>query len=512
MHEEIFKKFQILRKSCLDNAECLLSMAERELGRNADHICFHLALLAFEEVGKAGFATVSFAIVTGNGNVKQMNAWMEDHEKKIFWAFWRPTSDTYINTREEIENSDWIATALHKRRLLSLYTDPNNPVATQDRMKEEEARQLIQLVRVRLEMEKQTIMKDHYTEEDTKMLSWFFEACEDEEKKRFIFGNISMQKRIDLKDGKSWIIWLREYFDKKEAEFIKTAEQEISRKQPDAAEAEKPKYQVRIRIQTQSHEIANKAFKEWNEKIDRIKLQKSNSKQMKPFAKGEVLMDFILPKAVPLSGLWDFSFFKAKTFVIALNIASKGLFWWNVPKDIEAFYENAKDLESMTNFKLTRGKRVSLDWNSANLRLILDAEVMGRVSVIFGYIINEHEKLKQYLTAYAEGMGLFSKTDIHLRLDANAFERFFLALKEALVAHGDWDGKEPLVQAAKKQFPEELNELKETLELGLAQENDPTKPHNITLTEVAAIKLYCDFYLEKKAFEYINREVPPKEL
>src|SRR5258706_15530504 len=92
----------LIRRNCLDNAESLLSMAERELGKGADHVCFHLALLALEEIGKAGFAIASSAVMAGRGNTKQLREWMEDHEKKIFWAVWRPTSSFDLGTREEI--------------------------------------------------------------------------------------------------------------------------------------------------------------------------------------------------------------------------------------------------------------------------------------------------------------------------------------------------------------------------------------------------------------------------
>lgn len=497
---ENLDKAKLIRQCCLDNAESLLSMAERELGKGADHLCFHLALLALEEVGKAGFVIASSAVLAGKGNTEQLGRWMESHEKEIFWAIWRPTSDL-MGTHEEIEQSEHLAKTLHQRRILSLYTDPNNPQSPQDRMEEGEAQRLVQFVRARLELEKQTIIRAEYSDEEAETLKWFLRACEDEGKKKYIFGKVSMEKRAELKDGKAWINWLKEHFDAEDARLREIAEREFNRERPDAAEAGKPKYRLRVRIQTQSHEIANKAFKKWNETVEHIKLTKSDSKQMKPFAKGEILIDLDFPKSVNLAGLWDFGFFQIKTLVIAINIASRGLFWWNVPKDIETFYDSAKDLETGAGFKLTMGKRLSLDWDSVAHRFTLDEDVMTRVSAVCGHLFYEHEKLKEFLTKYAEAMGLFSKTDIHLRLEANAFERFFMALKGAMIAYGDWDGKSDFIEAAKKQFPEEMRDLENILKLALAQQDDPMKPHSITLTEVMAMKLCCDFYVEKKALE-----------
>ena len=53
-----------IKDICLANAESLLSIAEKEFGGNADHVCFHLALLALEEIGKSILVTVDFTVST----------------------------------------------------------------------------------------------------------------------------------------------------------------------------------------------------------------------------------------------------------------------------------------------------------------------------------------------------------------------------------------------------------------------------------------------------------------
>lgn len=65
------------------------------------------------------------------------------------------------------------------------------------------------------------------------------------------------------------------------------------------------------------------------------------------------------------------------------------------------------------------------------------------------------------------------------------------------------------MEAIKKQFNKlgELKDLEQIINLGisLSQDIKNQKIHNITLTEVAAIKLYSDFYIQMKANEYFQK-------
>ena len=122
--------------------------------------------------------------------------------------------------------------------------------------------------------------------------------------------------------------------------------------------------------------------------------------------------------------------------------------------------------------------------------------------------MRESQKLEEFLKAYALGLTLFSKTDIHLQLEVNAFEEFYKALKATMRAFGDWDGTGDFKEAVKNQYEKigEMKDLEETLNLGSALEADiqRQKHHPITLTEVIAMKIYCDYYMQLKAKEYFE--------
>jgi|GEM_PF-1682575 len=498
-----------IKDACLANAESLLSVAERELNKGADHICFHLALMALEEIGKSILVTIGFTVsVAGKENGSLVIA-MDDHIKKIFWALWGGAFRDNKFTKEQIEQSKGLATTLHSKRLEYLYTDPNNPTDPSSRLETGEAENLIKLTRARLELEKLTELKE-FEDEDVQNLTWFFKATDDIEKRKFIFGSASIKKLEEVQNGKDWIKWIRDIYQKNEEEMRKLAEQEIRRQKPDEKEAFDPKYKMRVKIQSQSHSVRNNAFQKWNEGVKDIKIYKSNKKEISKFAKSELLIDFLFPKVIPIAGLWDHGLFMVKTFVIALNIATKGLFWWNVPKDIEKYFEEVTDLGADRNGNIKIGmaidKRLAINWDEA--KMTLTEEEMSRVSMIFAFLMREHKKMEKFLKGYATAMILFSKTDIHLRLEVNAFDEFFKSFREALIAFGDWDGVSDVKEAVKKQFSKlgELKDLEKTIDLGVSIEQDIShqKIHIVTLTEVAAIKLYSDFYIQIKATEYFN--------
>jgi hypothetical protein len=400
---------------------------------------------------------------------------------------------------------------LHNKRLEYLYSNPNDSKSPKEKIEKGETGNLIKLTRARLEMEKLVEIKDKFNQEDLEVLRWFFTSTEDLDKRKFIFGKKSLEKLQELKNGFEWMKWLKNLFDENTEEMKKFAEKEINRQKPTEKEKFDPKYKVKVRIQSQSHSIKNNAFQKWNEGVRDVKLYKVDKKHLSNFAKSEMIIELFVPKAIPIHGLWEHSLFIIKTFIISLNIGSRGIFWWNVSKDIDNFFEYISDLEAdkKDNIRIgmTKGKSLTINWDEARFKL--DQKVVSDVMLIDGFLIREHGKLEKFLKHYALAMTLFSKTDIHLRLEANAFEEFFNALKESLLACGDWDGSGDLLKSIQKQFAKldgvSLDNLEETIKIG--ENLKPEQKHNITLTEVVAIKLYCDLYIYIKANDYAKKRM-----
>jgi AbiV family abortive infection protein len=125
-----------VRGACLANAEALLSVAERELGKGVDHIPFHLGILALEEIGKAVITGVKFSTSTFDDEEYGPGG-EDDHVRKLFWAIWGVSLRAGTFTAAEIESNQKLATNLHNRRLGSLYTDTANPTAPGNRVPRE---------------------------------------------------------------------------------------------------------------------------------------------------------------------------------------------------------------------------------------------------------------------------------------------------------------------------------------------------------------------------------------
>lgn len=503
-HEQLKK----VRETCLVSAEALLSTAERELDKGVDPICFHLALLALEEVGMSILNTINYMSETARTDKEAFAT--DEHIRKLFWALWGGSMIRNTKwSKESIEQNRFLATTLHERRLETLYTDPQKPVSFDCRIKGGEAKTIVELTRARLEIEKASGLTD-LKQGDVEEIAWFFSAVEDTEYGKQIFSLTSLNKLAEVENGREWIRWLREIYRKNESEMREYAEKEMHRKKPEGEEAFVPKYRMRIRIQTPSHSIRNNAFADWNKGVDNIKIVKSDRKDTARLTKGEMLIDFTLLKGLHTSYIWEHGLFMAKTVVLAFNVGTLGVFWWNVQKDISTYYVDIVDLEADPNggvkLVVAPHKRLHVDFDEA--KLVLDQNAVRNVYHILALFFREAKMLEEFLKEYAMGLTCFSKVDIHLPLEANAFGSFYKALQAATRSFGDWDGTSDFKVAVKAQFAKisEMTDLEKTLDLGATLEADVKHEiqHPITLTEVLAMKIYCDYYIQLKAKEYFE--------
>lgn len=101
----ILEQIEPLLNACLLNAERLLSSAKAVMAPGQYHVAYHLAALAMEEIGKAGLIfTEAVGPETGEDRDSLRSKWMEDHERKLFWAIWLPSSG---------EDTDWRTIPTH---------------------------------------------------------------------------------------------------------------------------------------------------------------------------------------------------------------------------------------------------------------------------------------------------------------------------------------------------------------------------------------------------------------
>lgn len=507
--EEKHEHLKKVRETCLTSAEALLSTAEHELGKGVDPVCYHLALLALEEIGMSILNTINYMSETAETDKEEFAT--DEHIRKLFWALWGGSlmRDTKW-TKESIEQVRHLATTLHGRRLEVLYTDPKNPLPFGNRVDDKEVKMVVGLARPRLELEKLGDLTP-FESGDVEEIKWFFSSVDDIERRKQIFSSASLAKLAELGSGKEWIKWLREVYRKNEEEMREYAQKEMRRAKPEGEEAMAPKYRMRVRIQTPSHSIRNHAFAEWNKNINWIKINKSKDKDVVKLTKGEMVVELTLVKGLHTSYVWEHGLFMTKLVVISFNVGTLGVFWWHVHKDIWTYYEDIVDLEAdpSGSVKLTVAppKRLHVGFDEAHW--VLNQDAVANVYHVLTLFLREFDKLGEFFNEYAMGLTTFSKTDIHLRMEANAFEAFYKALKSAARFFGDWDGKSDFLVVIKTQLAKikDMKDLEKTFALAKALEEDERhqKHHPITLTEVIAMKLYCDVYVQLKAKGYFEK-------
>ncbi len=495
-----FNKF---KKVCLQNADDLLKAANASLEAGIDHASFHLSLLALEEVGKIEMEIIHImSLIHQKSDPIKYNFDIDNHERKLFWAFWGPSFGREKQTKSLIDTDHNLAKNLHNNRLLYLYSDPDNPQHWSSLMKKGEAEQLYKLVETRLKIENsREDLTDEHIDNSDENLEWFLKIQEDDQKKKEIWGHKSQEKLLELKDVKKWILWLREIYDKNEKEMLEYAQKELGRKQPPLEKRLDPKWKISVEITTPSHSIRQKLLKQFNEGSNWIKLN-SIDKDNHTFK-----IELTLSKNIPIQGLWEHGWGMTRMFVAALNITTNGFFWWNIKRDPSRYYTEIWDLENNAGVNIQINPRLEMNWKER--RLVLREVDLTLTSIIFSYIIYCHtEKNEKHLDLYLAGLSLLAKNDIHLRLEINSFGEFFKALKTAMIENDDWDKKESFENAYQKatswKFLDITDEMKKIFPLGFSVENE----HKgfVDLTAVYAMKNYCEIYFQTLAVRYVEKK------
>src|SRR5271156_3952902 len=119
-------KIELILEACLANAEGLLKSAKavRSLP-GCNNVAFNLAVLALEEIGKSILLFQEFieikSVPRDGEEPRSPLEWIEDHERKLFWAIW--FGDASLDWRTIPKHMDF-ARSLHFQRLRVLYFDP----------------------------------------------------------------------------------------------------------------------------------------------------------------------------------------------------------------------------------------------------------------------------------------------------------------------------------------------------------------------------------------------------
>lgn len=496
------KQINTTINACFSNSENFIKATRKLDQPSMNNIIYHLSVLALEEIGKASLLASQFTVENALPTEREINWGLDDHVKKLFWAFWGASFAKEKITKELIEQYQGLAKTIHQKRLETLYVNPDLEGST--KLTNEEVQNIMNLADARLEMEKKYGGIDlENPNVDKESLKWFLAATNDQEKRKLIFGNKSIQKLEELADSNKWIQWLHEQF--KEADIagqIKTI-QELKRKKPGKNEAKNPKWEMTFKLQSESHSLRRKDLDEWNKAIDHIKLFAND--------KRDLICRIIFPKALHVSSIWEVGLDQSKKFILALNVASTGFIFWKIPRDVDKFYEKVIDLENKTQVVVAPKKKLQLDWKEA--RLVLDKKVLVRTQEVILYFWRR-KKDKEFIDSimcYYMGLTFLAKTDIHLRLEINAFLEFYQCFKALVSIDHNLTPSDNFKNKAigiMDSYIENLENFGEIVELGEKLEGMEKGGEDVivTLTEVIAIKMYNDAYITINAQRKLNKD------
>jgi AbiV family abortive infection protein len=481
------------RRLCLEHARDLIASAERVLGGDNAHpnIAYHLGILALEEIGKAGM--ISARAVGKKGlDASWIEKRLDDHVWKLMWAIWSPSLLTGEIDPKSFEEARRFAESTHARRMAGLYVDyaeGSASVPPRYAVSLDHAMSVVNLSKTLLDLE--TAKGARNPDEGGEDLEWFLATVNDELGQRRLFSQPFIQKHQEFGGNtREWVRWAR-------GEFAKVAESEKEHLQRELTRQSgegKPKWLMKVRLQTPSHSLRQKTLNFWNDRIEAVKLRTAGTKN------NDLLLEMTLNDHVKVDGLFDFGLAFSKLHIVVLNIGTAGFFWYEISGQTEAYYESIQDLGA-PHMKLAIGRLSGLpaEW-SENLpgekkrRRVPMEEAHLNIAMmglgVFGSMPNE--EAEPIFGQYLSGLTLLSKTDMHLSLEGQARDAFLKALRRAMYRFGDLQSEDAdllpaLHLAMATVIPEEAHRDQVFAQI--------EAPGNVSIGGAVAAKRAADLYL-----------------
>jgi hypothetical protein len=193
----------------------------------------------------------------------------------------------------------------------------------------EQLKNLIRIAEARLTSE-ETAEPADLTDDERAILDWFLGNAQNERVQWVMYGTESFAYLESVAgDVRAWIKWIKQKYEYLEQFNLELAEKELSR-MPHQEDTDEPKWRIVVRLEAISHTMRPKALAEWNKNKWPIALYGESGKK-------DLRVEITFPKRIPLQHLWEATLSEVMAFVSALNIGSRGLFWWYTPRLHQSF-------------------------------------------------------------------------------------------------------------------------------------------------------------------------------
>jgi len=490
MNDQDRIRFNAFRELCLRNAEDFIKTAESLLNKDVNHIVFQLSVFGLEEIGKIFLGWYQMS-AEESWDKEHYDIPLDDHIKKLFWAIWGPSFANEKFTKEQMDEIQGMASKLHNKRLDVMYTELTDTVPSSAKISDSEAGTYVRMALARLKLAKIEGSADtRLSTEQEQDSKWFTKATDNSVRRKYIFSNYSQEKLIEFGNVQDWIEWLKKHFNEEERELSVLLEEEIQRvsEQGDDKSYD-PKWRIRFTLNTPSHSIRANIVNKFSLKSPHIKFAKGGDNHT-------LLVDIILDKKTNVVGLWSHGWSFSNLLVASLNVGTNGLFYWNIPKDVDQYYDTIWDIENNRQLSAKLETSLQLDWSSK--KLVLAEKELAITFIVFGYFSRlfgnpEFEPVNDYITA----LGMLAKSDMHLRLEDQCFLRFFLAFEKAIVMNENCsaDSIKEVGYKLLENVITERTEFDAIIDKGLELQNGQGKTSlPISLTDIIGIKQYIGIY------------------
>jgi AbiV family abortive infection protein len=497
------ENYDSVRKNCLDNANELLGAARQLKGSRLERVMFHLGIAAMEELGKVMMLRIRH-ILDKEKPDDTFNPRIDDHVKKLFWALWFPAFSKETPDPKDMLQHEGMAQMLYGKKLRYLYADVD--IAELEKPTPEEVETLLSMTEALLGRESSIELKEP-TPEEREMLRWFLSAQDQPELRRHIFSKSIFNKIGELGGLLPWIKWLYSEHKKNQEEMSKISLLELARVPDDGSQYE-PKWSLKIRLITDSHSVRSGVLSAANKKIDRIKMHSIGKKDSFDF-------EALLPKAITLNRLWDWGLYYTQTYVMALNVATHGRFWHELPKHRVNYFDSLKDLERPHLGVNPPRTHATFSWGSN----VLEEKNLVLAARVFGYFLDQAQ-IPDFFEAtklYGEGLMLYCKVDVQARFESNALASFYKSMRVIARLNG-WDGsgdpKRAIIDLLLKHLST-IERLPELLTVAEELELKGQADYGVTFEDATLMKAYNEACLllglndfEQKRLEEFKKEHP----
>lgn len=493
--------------ACVAHARDLLEAAKivQESGRA--NIAYHLAALSLEELGKRELYQIQdVAAAVGEPPRWQSSATL-DHVKKLFWCFYSFGGIPEVIDYNAFLDKQEAAEDIHANRLAGLYVDSSGDSLNipAEAVSSRQSLALIGLAENLIAHAETERPREDVPREELDLQIWFLNAFDDPEKRNRILTAESLAKLRALNDAVEWTRTIKAQLEAEDEELRLLAERELHRKPSLERDRAKERWKIRVRFETTSHSIRASALKEWNNKIDWIKL----SPQQGAKKKEQLLVEFSFGSDVPITALWGFGFTLSLQFLVAINMATSGLWWWPIPVTNRRFYENIRDLET--------GHHVEVD--SAGLQIFererpkLTDIHLRNTALCFASLPDPHDaKFGSAFTGYLGGLVFISLNCIQWRCEAQAFGNFLISFKTFMMAVSYLVGSETPEAGVSRFLTERFPELDQAEHASfmniVAQFEKNASAPTVKLADVYLMKLLCETIFRDEMVPGLHRRSP----